>query len=99
MTEGIPPIARTSVPAASARVLLRWTMISLVIAAIVTVCTVLPAEYGIDPTGVGSMLGLTQMGKLKLELAREAGADAQRVPRAAPQSPADSRPPRPALRQ
>lgn len=33
---------------------------------------VLPAEYGIDPTGLGSALGLTKMGQLKMQLAKEA---------------------------
>lgn len=37
---------------------------------------VLPAEYGIDPTGVGRALGLTQMGEIKTRLAKEALADA-----------------------
>ena len=33
---------------------------------------VLPSEYGIDPTGVGRLLGLTQMGNIKMQLAAEA---------------------------
>lgn len=36
---------------------------------------VLPAEYGIDPTGVGRMLGLQEMGEIKTQLADEAEAD------------------------
>lgn len=32
----------------------------------------LPAEYGIDPTGVGGLLGLTEMGDIKQQLAGEA---------------------------
>ena len=36
---------------------------------------VLPAEYGIDPTGVGRILGLTAMGEVKMRLAAEAAAD------------------------
>jgi hypothetical protein len=35
----------------------------------------LPAEYGADPTGVGSILGLTEMGEIKQQLAAEAAAD------------------------
>lgn len=35
----------------------------------------LPAEYGIDPTGVGGMLGLTEMGDIKQQLSAEAAAD------------------------
>lgn len=32
----------------------------------------LPAEYGIDPTGVGGLMGLTEMGDIKQQLAGEA---------------------------
>jgi hypothetical protein len=35
----------------------------------------LPAEFGTDPTGVGSILGLTEMGQIKQQLAAEAAAD------------------------
>ncbi|WP_223814185.1 hypothetical protein [Roseicitreum antarcticum] len=35
----------------------------------------LPAEYGIDPTGLGSVMGLTQMGEIKQQLYAEAEAD------------------------
>jgi len=58
--------------AVSAAVLLRWTALSAVIAALLLVVFVLPAEYGIDPTGVGTPLGLTRMGEIKVQLAREA---------------------------
>ena len=34
----------------------------------------LPAEYGIDPTGVGRLMGLTEMGAIKQQLAGEAAA-------------------------
>ena len=41
----------------------------------------LPAEYGIDPTGLGGLLGLTEMGVIKQQLAGEAAAqDAAVVP-------------------
>jgi hypothetical protein len=44
---------------------LRRTLISvgiaMLLAAVVLVCAVLPVEYGLDPTGVGQRLGLTQM--------------------------------------
>ena len=45
--------------------LLRSTAIAALIATGLLVTTVLPAEYGIDPTGVGSVLGLTKMGERK----------------------------------
>jgi hypothetical protein len=54
--------------------LLRSTAVAVVIAAGLLITTVLPAEYGIDPTGIGGALGLTQMGKTKMALAAEAAA-------------------------
>ena len=49
-------------------------LIAVVVASAIVVCAVLPAEYGIDPTGVGRLLGLTQMGKLKVVMAQEEAA-------------------------
>jgi hypothetical protein len=60
----------------SARKLLRSTFVALAIAAAILVAVVLPAEYAIDPTGVGRVLGLTEMGQIKAQLAEEAAADA-----------------------
>ena len=34
----------------------------------------LPAEYGVDPTGLGGVLGLTEVGAIKAQLAGEAAA-------------------------
>jgi len=56
--------------------LLRSTLTALLIAAALLVTTILPAEYGIDPTGIGRTLGLTQMGEIKASLANEAQAKA-----------------------
>ena len=61
----------------SARKLLRSTLFALVIAGVLLVTVVLPAEYAIDPTGIGRVLGLTQMGEIKAQLAAEATADAR----------------------
>jgi hypothetical protein len=55
--------------------LLRSTFIALVAAIAVLVTIVLPAEYGIDPTGAGRVLGLTEMGEIKGGLAKEAEQD------------------------
>ncbi|MEM9764162.1 MAG: transmembrane anchor protein [Pseudomonadota bacterium] len=55
--------------------LLRSTGIALVAAVAILVTIVLPAEYGIDPTGAGRVLGLTEMGEIKSELAEEAEED------------------------
>lgn len=65
--------------------LLRSTLIAVSAAAAILVFAILPAEYGIDPTGVGRVIGLTQMGEIKRELARqEAAADSAIVASAAP---------------
>ncbi len=61
----------------SARRLLRSTLLALVAALVILVTMVLPAEYGIDPTGIGRVLGLAEMGEIKAQLAEEAEADRQ----------------------
>ncbi len=58
----------------SSRTLLRSTLIAAAVAAVLLVTVVLPAEYGVDPTGIGRVVGLTEMGEIKMELAREAAA-------------------------
>lgn len=55
----------------TAKELARSTIVAMIGAAIVLVTIVLPAEYGIDPTGVGGVLGLTEMGEIKQQLAEE----------------------------
>ena len=62
----------------SSRQLLRSTIIAFIVAVVLLVTVVLPSEYAIDPTGVGRMLGLTEMGEIKGQLAEEAAADAAR---------------------
>jgi len=57
--------------------LLRSTALAALIAGGLLVTTVLPAEYGIDPTGIGRALGLTPMGEIKMSLAAEARAEEQ----------------------
>ena len=78
----------------STRKLVRSTVIAAVSATAILVTVVLPAEYGIDPTGVGSALNLTEMGEIKTQLAAEAEADAARDAgtRAAPPTGADATP-------
>jgi hypothetical protein len=71
--------------------LLRSTLIAATTAAALLVTTILPAEYGIDPTGIGRILGLTQMGEIKAQLAQEAEHDRlldQGGTPASPQAPA-----------
>jgi len=55
--------------------LIRSTILAMFIASIILVTIVLPAEYGIDPTGVGKFIGLLEMGKIKVSLAEEAATD------------------------
>lgn len=55
----------------------RSTIIAGIGAIVIGVGVYLPAEYGTDPTGVGSILGLTEMGEIKQQLAAEAAADEQ----------------------
>ena len=47
--------------APSGQRLARSVAVALILAAVVLVGAVLPAEYGIDPTGVGKLLGLTTL--------------------------------------
>lgn len=69
----------TNTPAASelpsSRTLLRSTLIAAGIALLLLVTVVMPAEYGVDPTGIGRVLGLKEMGEIKQSLAAEAAAD------------------------
>lgn len=49
----------------SVRQLNKATAFAAATAAILLVTTIVPAEYGIDPTGIGSALGLKEMGDAK----------------------------------
>lgn len=51
--------------------LIKSTIIAIIAAAVILVTLVLPAEYGIDPTGVGKLTGLQRMGEIKTALAEE----------------------------
>lgn len=55
--------------------LLRSTGIAIATAAAILVTIILPAEYNLDPTGVGRALGLAEMGEIKAQLAEEAERD------------------------
>ncbi len=57
--------------------LLKSTVLAAGVAGTLLVTVVLPAEYGVDPTRVGSVFGLTEMGRIKRQLAAEAVADAR----------------------
>ena len=64
----------------SSKQLLRSTILALVAAVVLLVAVVLPAEYGVDPTGIGRVLRMTEMGEIKQQLAADAAADAAAVP-------------------
>ncbi|EDM58612.1 conserved hypothetical protein [Vibrio parahaemolyticus AQ3810] len=55
--------------------LVRSTFIALATAIVLLITVILPAEYAIDPTGMGRALGLTEMGEIKAQLAQEAEED------------------------
>jgi len=59
----------------SSRQLVRSTVIAAVSAVVLLVTVILPAEYGIDPTGIVKVLGLAEMGEIKRELSDEAERD------------------------
>lgn len=61
----------------SIRNLVSSTMVASIVAAALAVTCVLPAEYAIDTTGVGRVLGLTDMGEIKRD------ADLKRAKKAA----------------
>lgn len=67
----LAPVDRDRLPTVSS--LVRSTLAAAAVGALLTVTCVLPAEYAIDPTGIGRMLGLTQMGEIKRD------AEAKRV--------------------
>ena len=51
--------------------LLKATVVAIAVAFILIVVVVLPAEYGSDPTGMGKILGLKEMGEIKMSLLDE----------------------------
>jgi hypothetical protein len=71
-------LSRADLP--STKQLVRSTLIAAGVAVIILVTAVLPGEYGVDPTGLGRVLGLTQMGEVKQQLAAEVEADAAAAP-------------------
>jgi len=72
--------------------LIRSTAIAFITAMVLLVTVVMPADYGIDPTGIGRVLNLTQMGEIKKELAAEAAADAMAQAAGGVTAPASTEP-------
>ena len=59
--------------------LIRSTIIAAIVALVLLVTVVMPSEYALDPTGAGRLLGLTEMGEIKVQLVEEAAADAAQM--------------------
>lgn len=59
--------------------LIKSTILAAITASVLLVTVVMPAEYGIDPTGIGKAIGLKKMGEIKVSLAEEAAADRAKI--------------------
>ncbi len=68
------PPAKADLP--STGKLIKSTILAALAAGVLLVTVVMPAEYGIDPTGIGKMVGLKKMGDIKTSLAKDAAAEA-----------------------
>lgn len=55
--------------------LIKSTILALIGAAVLLVSVVMPAEYGIDPIGIGKLTGLQQMGEIRVSLEEEAAQE------------------------
>ncbi len=55
--------------------LIKSTILAAVAAGVLLVTVVMPAEYGIDPTGIGNAIGLKKMGDIKVSLSEEAAVN------------------------
>ncbi|MEZ5450229.1 MAG: hypothetical protein R3E89_15100 [Thiolinea sp.] len=51
--------------------LLKMTFLTLLAASLVLVVAVLPAEYGVDPTGLGKRMGLTALASTETDMAMD----------------------------
>jgi hypothetical protein len=80
MNQSFHPMYNSEIPTRaelpSTRQLIGSTVMAAAAAVVLLYTVVLPAEYGVDPTGLGRILGLTEMGEIKTRLAREAAEDA-----------------------
>jgi hypothetical protein len=59
----------------SKKQLFKSLVFGLILGLIIFLTIILPAEYAVDPTGIGKKIGLQEMGIIKKELAEEAEAD------------------------
>ena len=68
--DSVPPKELPSV-----RVLVWLSLAAVVVVALLGVAVVMPAETDRDPSGLGRMIGLSEMGRIKVALAKDAAAD------------------------
>ncbi len=66
------PVDRQALP--SSRTLARASAFAVCLATVLILGVVIPAETGRDPIGIGRVLGLAEMGRIKMALAAEATA-------------------------
>jgi hypothetical protein len=59
--------------------LFKSTVIALVAALVIVFTVVMPAEYAVDVTGIGRLLGLQKMGETKVATAAQLGGDVMHV--------------------
>lgn len=55
--------------------LIKSTILAAATAGVLLITVVMPAEYGIDPTGIGNVIGLKKMGEIRVSLAKEEAAE------------------------
>ncbi|MBL4852751.1 MAG: transmembrane anchor protein [Robiginitomaculum sp.] len=67
------PPSKSDLP--STAKLVKSTIIAALAAGVLLVTVVMPAEYGIDPTGIGKITGLQKMGAIKTSLAKDAAEE------------------------
>ena len=68
------PPSKSDLP--STTKLIKSTILAAGVAGVLLVGVVMPAEYGIDPTGIGKITGLKKMGEIKTSLAKDAAIEA-----------------------
>ncbi|RVU37034.1 hypothetical protein EOE67_12040 [Rheinheimera riviphila] len=64
----------------SKKSLFKATIVAVVVAAAITISFILPAEYGIDPTGIGKLTGLTAIAEAGSAKTEAAAAEITEVP-------------------
>lgn len=79
MSEAMPPVP-------SVAKLARAIIIALAVAAVILVVAVLPAEYGIDPTGIGERIGLRRPAASAIDISVPVSAAAAATVQQAPQT-------------